>query len=54
MPLDQVWVVIRERAEEPRGIFDETGEQHHAEAEGGRGHGRGIVLDEQGLDGVPV
>ena len=46
MPLDEIRVVLRERAEEAGGVLDEAGEQHHAEAEVGGGDRRGIVADQ--------
>ena len=50
MPLDDVRVVFGERTEEPGRVFDEAGEEHHAQAERGGGHGRGVALRERGLD----
>jgi hypothetical protein len=54
VPVDQVRVVVGERAEEPGGVLHEAGEKHHAQAEVGRRDGRRAAGDERLLRGRAV
>ena len=46
VPFDDIRVVVGERSEEAGRLLDKSGEEHHAQAEAGRGDGRGARIGE--------